>query len=409
MNNLNEMNEKLEQMARDYYQGLSVAETIRKTLGEDIAARTGELEQMVGSLSSKISSLNDEYDGMNLKMAVFQEIDKQCGEDTAAQFQMVSDLKYLVSMHNFAASKEIQEEQGQDTDFIEGAIQKTHEMEQKMAQTASPQELEALRDELARVLPDNQEDMFQAVSLEAENAGWGDLLKKAEEAKEGISEQARKDISVLAAAIFLSGNSDSSAKEAALAGVVHIEECLGMVDWVIICMAAASSGFFAVLLGEITGWSILTVLGFAGMSAAALVVGILTLVSAGEAAYEAVKKAIPYVKSAWEKCRPRLEEAASKVKEAVAAAFGVIADKVFRPVIYWASNSALPVIREKIWYPLERRLQGMLEWLQQKKEQVISFVKSASAAQDVPDAEGQEEENEEDFTFEDLEEAEFES
>ncbi len=51
----------------------------------------------------------------------------------------------------------------------------------------------------------------------------------------------------------------------------------------------------------------------------------------------------------------------------------------------------------------------MLEWLQQKKEQVISFVKSASAAQDVPDAEGQEEENEEDFTFEDLEEAEFES
>ncbi len=93
----------------------------------------------------------------------------------------------------------------------------------------------------------------------------------------------------------------------------------------------------------------------------------------------------------------------------MAAAFGVIADKVFRPVIYWASNSALPVIREKIWYPLERRLQGMLEWLQQKKEQVISFVKSASAAQDVPDAEGQEEENEEDFTFEDLEEAEFES
>ena len=72
MNNLNEMNEKLEQMARDYYQGLSVEETIRKTLGEDIAARTGELEQMVGSLSYKISSLNDEYDGMNLKMAVFQ-------------------------------------------------------------------------------------------------------------------------------------------------------------------------------------------------------------------------------------------------------------------------------------------------------------------------------------------------
>ena len=35
----------------------------------------------------------------------------------------------------------------------------------------------------------------------------------------------------------------------------------------------------------------------------------------------------------------------------------------------------------------------MLEWLQQKKEQVISFVKSASAAQDVPDAEGQEEQN----------------
>ena len=54
MNNLNEMNEKLEQMARDYYQGLSVEETIRKTLGEDIAARTGEFPYLKKEISKAV-------------------------------------------------------------------------------------------------------------------------------------------------------------------------------------------------------------------------------------------------------------------------------------------------------------------------------------------------------------------
>ncbi len=404
---MKDMNEKLEQMARDYYQGLSLEETIRKTLGNDIAERSEELRQLVDNLSSRISSLKEEYNGMDVKLAVFQEIDRQCGEDCAAQFQKISDLKYAVSMQNFALSKKIQEEQGQDTNFIEEALKKTHDMEQQMAETATPEELSALRDELSKVLPDGQEEIWKSIRQAAAEEGWEDLLKEAETAREEISQKAKKDISVMAAALFLSGNSDKSAKEAAVAGVVQIEERLGTADWVIVCLAAAASGFFSVLIGELTGWSIFTAAGFAGITASAFVVSILALVSAGEAAYQAVKKAVPFVKSAWEKCRPHLENLAAKVKKAVASAFGVMTDKVFRPAIYWVSNSALPVIREKIWYPLKRRLQGMIEWLQQKKEQVVDFVRSASVPKDAADMEGQDEEFEEGFSFEDLDEAEF--
>lgn len=408
---MKDMDEKLEQMVRDYYQGYSVEETIRMNLGGGIADQSAQLEEAAGSLYTKIKSLKEEYSGMEIKMAVFQEIDRQCGDDCAEQFRRISDLKYAVSMRNFALSKEIQTEQGQDTNFIEEALKKTHDMEQKMADTATPEELAALQEELAKVLPDNQEEIWDVIRKAAADEGWADILKGAEEAKESISEKAKKDFSVMAAALFLSENKGASAKEAAVAGIMQTEENLGTVDWVIICLAAASSGFFSVLLGEITGFSAFTALGFAGIAAASVAAGILTAYCAGEAAYEAAKKAVPYIKSAWEKCRPRLENLAAKVKEAVAGAFGTVKDKVFRPAIYWASNSALPVIREKVWYPLERRLRGMLEWLQQKKEQVVEFVRSAAASKDAEqaqDAEGQEKESEEEFTFEDMEELEFE-
>ena len=409
---MKDMDEKLEQMVRDYYQRLSLEETIRKTLGDDIADQSQELEQMAGSMYTKIRSLKEEYSGMEIKMAVFQEIDRQCADNCAAQFSMISDLKYAVSMHNFALSKEIQKEQGLDTDFIEEALKKTHDMEQKMAETATPEELAALQEELAKILPDQQEEIWNVIRQSAAEEDWAEILKGAEEAKASISEQAKKDLSVMAAALFLSGNKGTTAKEAVFAGILQTEEHLGTMDWVMICLAAASSGFLAVLLGEITGFSVFTALGFAGIAAASVAAGILTAYCAGEAAYEAAKKAVPYIKSAWEKCRPHLESLADKVKAAVAGVFCTVADKVFRPAIYWVSNSALPVIREKVWHPLERRLQGMLEWLQQKKEQVIEFVKSASVSKEARDPETQDSEMQEDFeeefSFEDMEEMQFE-
>ena len=56
---MKDMDEKLEQMVRDYYQGLSLEETIRKTLGDDIADQSQELEQMAGSMYTKIRSLKE--------------------------------------------------------------------------------------------------------------------------------------------------------------------------------------------------------------------------------------------------------------------------------------------------------------------------------------------------------------
>ncbi len=404
------IDKNLEQMVQDRHQGSALEEVIGKALGEEMAGRCKEIEEMVDDFSARISRLEKKYAGMDLKMAVFHELDEQCGDDIAEQFCRISDVKFAASLRNLEISKERLKEQGEDIAFIREALVRTHDEEQKMAANATAEEVAALREELAMALPDDQEGIRDSIRQMAADEKWDTLLKEAEAAAGGITDQARKDIAVLVAVSYLNEHPEMSAEEAAAIGVSQTSESSAILLWLVGGAALGVAGFASVFLGIAFGvWPLITA-GIVELGISAAVISGLVLLSLGKEAAKAMKAAIPPVKAAFEKCRPHLEKAAAKVKFALASVIGIVANHVLRPAIYWVSNEAVPVMKEKIYHPLKRRLAALLEWLKEKKEQVVNFVKNAAAPASDDAAKEQEEvkDSEFDSAFEDEEEHEFE-
>ena len=219
----------------------------------------------------------------------------------------------------------------------------------------------------------------------ATDESWDSILEKAEETVGGITDQAREDMAVLSAALFLNEHPERSSEEAAAAAVIQVAESEGarkaQFVWMAIpiALALAVSGIIGTLLGIIAGIETLAGFSFVVAVASAAMLSLLALVAIGHGAYQAVKKAIPYIESAWQKYRPYVKQVASKVKILVAGIIGVVANHIFRPAVHWVSETAIPVIREKVYHPLKRRLVAMLEWLQEKKNQVRDFIRNAAA------------------------------
>lgn len=407
---MSNIDKNLEQMVQDRHQGSSLEDAIQKVLGEEMAGRCKEIEEMVDDFSAQVSRLEKKYKGMDLKMAVFHELDEQCGGDIAEQFRRISDVKFAASLRNLEISKERLEEQGEDIEFIREALVRTHDEEQGMAADATAEEAAALREELAMVLPDDQDGIRDSVRQIAADEKWDTLLKEAEAAAGGITDQARRDIAVLTAASYLKEHPEMSAKEAAAAAVSQTSKSSAVLIWLVGSAALGIAGFASIFLGLLFGvWPLITV-GIIELGVSTAVLSGLLLLSLGKEAVKAVKAAIPYVKAAWEKCRPYLEKAAAKVRSAVASVIGVVANHVLRPAIYWVSNEAVPVMKEKVIHPLKRRLEALLEWLKEKKEQVVNFVKNAAApaSADVVKEQEEFEDSEFDSAFEEEGEQEFE-
>ncbi|MCM1175198.1 MAG: hypothetical protein NC341_09125 [Blautia sp.] len=376
---MSNIDRNLEQMVQSRFQGSSLEEAVHKTLGKEMAGRCGGIEKKIDDLLARISRYEAKYAGMDMKMAVFHELDEQCGDNNAEQFSRISDMKFAVSLRNLEISKEKLEEQGEDIEFIREALVKTHEEEQKMAADATAEEIAALREELAAVLPDDRDGIRDSIGQMAADEKWDAVLKEAETAAGGITEQARRDIAVLIAVLYLNEHPEMTAEQAAAAAVSQTSEHSSILLWLAGSAALGVSGFASIFLGLLFGVEFLLTAGIIELGVSTAVLSGLLMLSLGKEAVKAVKAAIPYVKAAWEKCRPHLEKAASKVRFAVASVIGVVANHVLRPAIYWVSNEAVPVIKEKVIHPLKRRLEALLEWLKAKKEQVMNFVKNAAA------------------------------
>lgn len=390
------MNKKLEQMAKDRQQGATLEEAIQKTLGKDIARHSGEIQKNVHAIYAKAARLEEKYAAMNVRMAAFQEMDEQCGDNIADAFRMTSDWKYIAAIRNLELSEQELKAQGMDTAYIRDMLVKTHETEQEMAMNTTKEELDALRDELSSILPEDMDSMKTSLRQAAADESWESVLEKAEEATGGITDQAREDIAVLTAALFLSEHPEKSVEEAAAAGTVQTAESedthKAQFVWMAlpVALALAVSGIIGTLLGMITGLEAVAGISLLVAAASASVLSLLALTAIGYGAYQAVKKAVPYIKAAWQKYRPYVQQAVSKVKNLVAGIIGVVANHIFRPAIRWVSNTAIPVIREKVYHPLKRRLAAMLEWMREKKNQVIDFIRSASAPAVVEQADADE-------------------
>lgn len=394
-------NGKLEQMARSRQQGNSVEDVIRNVLGAQVGEYTEEIRDTVREIVSEADRLEEKYSGMNVCMAVLQEIDEQCGEDSAAQFRRISDLKYIAGLKNLELSGDGLTDQGMDVEFVKEMLAKTHETEQQMAADATEQQVEALRDELTVTFPAGKEEIAEIMARAAADESWTPVLEKAKAAMDCITDKDREDMMVLSAALFLSEHPEISAKAAAATAVAGIAEGEGRKNmhfiWMAIpaALAVMVAGLLFMFVSAITGLYIPFKLGAMTVVVSGSVLSVLALAAVGETAYQAVKKAIPYFKEAWEKCSPYVKKAEEKVKAAVACVLGTVADKVFRPAIYWVSNSAIPVLKEKVYYPLKDRLERMMDWLKDKKEQVMEFIRNAAAGKaeaEEETAEGKEDE-----------------
>lgn len=400
---MSEINSKLEQMAKNRNQGSSVEEAIRAVLGDKIADQTEAIRRMVHEINSEADRLEKKYSGRDVRIAVFEEIDEQCGKDIAAQFRRISDLKYVAGLRNLEYSGEELKEQGMDLDFVREMLTKTHDTEQEMAESATAGELETLRSELESILPEDGEGIKDTVKRAAKDGSWTPILETAEGAAAGITDEAREDLMILSAALLLSEQPQISVEEAAAASVVHTAQSEGdkamHYVWMAIpaALAVTVTGLVLLCAAAITGLSILQGLGALTVIASTTVLSILALLAVSDIAYEAVKKAIPYVKEALEKARPHVKSAAEKVKKVIADVIGVFANKVYRPAVRWVKESAMPVIRENVIHPLKRRLEKMIAWLKEKKDQVVAFVKKAAAPEET---EAKEAEVVTDFDFE---------
>lgn len=406
---MSNMDKNLEQMVQSRCQGSSLEDAVHEVLGKEMSDRCGEIEGMVDDLLEQIGRYEIKYAGMDMKMAVFHELDEQCGDNIAEQFGRISDMKFAVSLRNLEMSKEKLEEQGEDIVFIREALVRTHEEEQKMAASATEEEMTALREELAMALPDDQDGIREAIGQMAADEKWEAVLKEAETAAGGITEQAERDIAVLIAVSYLNEHPEMSAEEAAAAAVSQTAEHSSILIWLAGGAALGIAGFASIFLGLLFGSGFLITAGIIELGVSTAVISGLLMLSLGKEAVKAVKAAIPYVKAAWKKCRPYLEKAASKVRLVLASVIGVVANHVLRPAISWVSNEAVPVIKDKVIHPLKRRLEALLEWLKEKKEQVVNFVKNAAAPAE-EDVVGEQEEFEDaefDSLFEDEGEQEF--
>ena len=345
------INQKMEAMLQEVQNGNSVDNAIQTVLGGEVKPEAVRKE--VQALLSKAAQLEEKYVGTEWHTALFQEVAEQCGGNCAEQFRQLSEWKRLSNLRNLRVSESILREQGTNVEFMRQTIERAYEEEQRMAAAATPEELSALQDELVQSLPTEKESLRE-VLREAAQEDAAPLLELLD-APQGTP-QTQEDFSVMLAAAILSERSDVSEEEAAAAAVLGANQGAGQRKLQFLWMA------LPVTLAAMVGSLLLTFL--AAMAGLSLLSEVGLLLFKGTAVGLAL-----------------LSLAAAKAKAAVLAVAGVLTGTVFRPAIRWVSQTALPVIREKVIHPLKRRLEGLLGWLKEKKDQFVQFVRDAAAPQ----------------------------
>lgn len=374
------MKQKMEAMMQAVQNGNTVDEAIYKVLGIEASP----IREKVHAYLEENRTLREKYDGWDTAEAIFHEVAERTNNDCAKQFSWISGIKRQYNLRNLKYSESVLREQGADIEFMRESIERAYQAEQQMAADATEEELAALKQELVDVLPDEDLSFRQVLIQELDSEQAEPLMKALEDAEEMTQEQ--EDYAVMVAAILRAENEDASENEAVKAAIWHTAEVFNYsIDMLLVTvpelMGESVGAMMIAWLAELVGLSTLSeffvLVSMATFAASAVVVAI----AGAGLTYVALVKCLPYVKKAcektWEKVKPYVEKVAITVKNAVLRLAGVVVDNVFRPAIYWLNNTAIPVVKETVIYPMKRRLQAMLAWFHAKKEQFIRFVEDA--------------------------------
>lgn len=384
------MDNILEKMAKIRYETGSTEEAIKNIFGDEWIGKSKKLRKLIKSILKKSEYIEKKYCELEIRDVVFQEIDEICGNDLSLQFCKLSDLKYFIEMRNWEISKDELKEQGMDIDFIKDMFNKVHETEQNISDEVTVDEINTLREELSLLLSE-YDNINETLKQLSEDESWSEIIENVEETLNKITDDEREDFAVMVATMIAHNNSKISDENAAAMASVYLAELEGKKKllYVWLALPVVSSGVIVGLLmtaiGGILYVPTLLLVGSGITVASGVILSGLVMVSVGVVGYKAIKKAIPYIKKALNKCRPYIKKIAKTVKIAVASVIGFVANKVFRPAIYWVENKAIPNINEKVVCPLKRRLKHLLEWLGEKKQQVIEFFKNAVVSKELND------------------------
>lgn len=382
------MDNILEKMAKIRYETGSTEEAIKNIFGDEWIGKSKELRKLIKSILKKSEYIEKKYCELEIRDVVFQEIDEICGNDLSLQFCKLSDLKYFIEMRNWEISKDELKEQGMDIDFIKDMFNKVHETEQNISDEVTVDEINTLREELSLLLSE-YDNINETLKQLSEDESWSEVIENVEETLNKITDDEREDFAVMVATMIAHNNSKISDENAAAMASVYLAELEGKKKllYVWLALPIVSSGVIVGLLmtaiGGILDVPTLLLVGSGITVAFGVILSCLVMVSVGVVGYKAIKKALPYIKKSLNKCRPYIKKITETVKIAVASVIGFVANKVFRPAIYWVENKAIPNINEKVVCPLKRRLKYLLEWLGEKKHQVIEFFKNAVAPKEL--------------------------
>lgn len=380
--------------------GSSVDEAIQNILGIDAAS----LREQIRAASKTYRETLEKYEGWPIKEAVLDAIAESSGDDLAVQFRKTSDLKRMLSLNNIQLSENALREQGEDSEQMKEAIEQAYIEEQLMANEATEEELNALQDELVQVLPNDDQGLQEALlqDLPPEQA---EALRKNLQIPGGMSQE-QEDNAVLLAAVMMDQNEDISSEDAANTSVLLIyERCMNLMDFLDFVDKNVLSVLFGVSASLIVSGVILRKLGVGALASSLINLGVPLMypVFALSIAVIAAKLLVRFYPQLHEKVQPLLDKVrlfvqhtVQKAKHAVLSLCGVITDGVFRPAIYWVSNTATPFLQQNIVYPLKRRIQAMCNWFGQVKDWLLWFIEDAQVnripATDVnPDNESEEE------------------
>lgn len=382
------MDNILEKMAKIRYETGSTEEAIKNIFGDEWIGKSKELRKLIKSILKKSEYIEKKYCELEIRDVVFQEIDEICGNDLSLQFCKLSDLKYFIEMRNWEISKDELKEQGMDIDFIKDMFNKVHETEQNISDEVTVDEINTLREELSLLLSE-YDNINETLKQLSEDESWSEVIENVEETLNKITDDEREDFAVMVATMIAHNNSKISDENAAAMASVYLAELEGKKKllYVWLALPVVSSGVIVGLLmtaiGGILDVTTLLLVGSGITVASGVILSCLVMVSVGVVGYKAIKKALLYIKKSLNKCRPYIKKITETVKIAVASVIGFVANKVFRPAIYWVENKAIPNINEKVVCPLKRRLKYLLEWLGEKKHQVIEFFKNAVAPKEL--------------------------
>lgn len=373
---------KFEQMVELVSNGRSIKEAMARVVPNVDYKEIQEKERLVQAAADKLEA---KYTGDAVVEMIYREVQKEFPDDIPSQFRKLAAIKYGWSVWNLNNSESELLAQKLHTEFMREAYKRTYEEEMNMADTASAEELNALKNELGEVLPEDfseMRDMMKANASPEVTELMNDLQADPE-----FRRIVQTQVSMLATAAILDDGEVTDADTAVKMGHAYAAVSTGskkslLASVAMVLGSGVGAAVFAGTCAKVAGYSALGLglfkVGISLSLGFGAAVALYASLKMGKKMWPVIKPAYEKVVGAWDKhAAPVVRKLAAKAKQAVRQVYGFTVDRVFHPVIEWTQNTAIPFVLNQIYHPMKRRLKQLWGWLVEKKDQFVEFFDKA--------------------------------